>query len=153
MNEGANTWIPMLREVMVMWRRYDEVRPIRSANALMFWRDGMLSPLQTIADGRGSPEVYSALKKEFESSREGVSVAMKSLRAARSQVLNTSIAHQIDRIMSAAEYGKRSIRSDIESIVYQPDGQDNVKVAQRICSSIEILNNEIGKLQRMIDGL
>jgi hypothetical protein len=64
----------------------------------------------------------------------------------------TQVAKQIDAVVNSANFGNGVIRDDIRKLLGTMRKYEVKGKADRICRKIEILNAELERLDRMVNG-
>ena len=138
------------------WSTRNEVKAVKLAGSLGFWRDGMLDQLSSIAAGKGTDADFRRLEEQFEESEEPVRHLIKELKGIREKILGNkdadAVIKQIDIIIFDKEMGKNRIRERIQFIL---DNRESEYIAQEATitkNEIEALNAAISRLGRLVYG-
>jgi hypothetical protein len=121
MFEISKEAFPALAQILEAWDRRNEFRALRDAAQdsapLGFWRDGMLAQLKLVASGDRSEKTFIELERRFNESKEPVTRLFERLRRVRAELGRSSVSEQIDVIINHDQFGKRTIRREIASII------------------------------------
>jgi hypothetical protein len=151
MPEGEKAVLALLRPFLEAWAHRDEIKTMKQAGSLMFWRSGMLQQLEAISAGEGTKKTFDQLRKNFESTQERVNETMIELHELRGKLAGSKVANQVDLILHDFNYGKSMIRSEIQ-IIIEFGARGEKERARQVCSAIKTLNSEVERLHRMVYG-
>ena len=148
-----------LGEILDAWANRNELKAVKLADSLGFWRDGMLDNLQKIADGELEPNkdtVFLKLGEQFRETKEPVERIITELSALRTRLEGRKGAAaaigQIDVILYHKDLGKNRVRKRIQYILAHKDSPYVQEEAKAACNDIRGLNAEIAKLSRLVHG-
>jgi hypothetical protein len=127
-------------------------KTLKHVGRLHFWSDGMLQQLTEIAEEHADAKTYRELGRKFRTSRNPVETSMDKLRAIRNDLGGGTVAIQIDQCIHNYDYGKMTIRDEIQMLLDNAKEPDNGGFARGICRQIEILNAELERLIRLVDA-
>lgn len=142
--------LEFLRPLMDYWMHREERKAVNDFGRLRFWRDGMLRQLEQIADGDKKAATFELLKKNFDETEKPVRKAMESMRAVRDKLGTGKLADEIDAALNSDGYGKDVIRTDIKSIIANPEEGWVPAKAKDLCNRIGALNAALDRLRRMV---
>jgi len=117
----------------------------------MFWDDGMLKELRSIAAGETDRSTIRQLREKFEISEGRVHGAIGELLRIRDKLGASNVARQIDAVVNSADFGKGGIREDIRTLLGTKSKSDAIEKADHLCRKIEILRTELARLNRMVN--
>lgn len=123
-----------------------------NAGKLHFWSEGMLQELQLIAKGKATAKTYKELGQKFRRSQGTVDKAMVKLKATRNSLGGGPIARQINECIHNYDFGKMTVRDEIEFLIERKGDEGTAEEAQFICRRIETLNAELDRLFRLLDA-
>lgn len=148
--------LELMRPILDYFIHRDERNAAKEAATLRFWRDGMVSQLTAIAEGRATKETYTKLTENFDETEKPVQQAMWALQRIRKKLGLSKLAKQIDLVTSDEQVGAKAfIRRKIKGILggyeYKDgDWPDPKRDARDILQNIEYLNGELDRLYRMV---
>lgn len=117
------------------------------AGLLSFFRTGMLTSLEKIADGRGDVETQKGLAQELDATAPEVEEIISSLTAARDILSGEAefveFAHRLDDVLYG-QFGKVGIRDRIQEVITTDIRQPHVsELAKQICTEIREFNRRV----------
>jgi hypothetical protein len=149
-NVDLNRLLEQLVLLMQSWRNRNQGRVSNDTDTCTFWRKGMLNELDAIAGGDTSQKTLKRLQAKFYEGQGAVTRAMQRLEAVRHQLGPGEIAETIDKVLHCDEYGKRTIRDEIENLIRLTG--DRPEKARDICDQIKKLNSELRSLNEMVQA-
>lgn len=146
----ASSTTKLLAPILQAWLQRDERKAATAAGRLTFWRDGMLGQLDLIANGKSNEAIFSELEDNFKRTADRVTHAIQELARVRDILSPGPIAEQIDAVLHSDQFGKTSIRREIENLLRNRAQPDAAHMASNICRAIQTLNAELRRLHRMV---
>jgi hypothetical protein len=112
----------------------------------------MLHELGLIAKGKATAKTYEELGEKFRRSQGTVDKAMVKQKATRNSLGGGPIARQIDEYIHNYDFGKMTVRDEIEFLIRRKGDEGSAAEAQFICRRMEMLNAELDRLLRLLDA-